>query len=415
MPSNKLADMVRGPLLPDFKSALRQVKNEDAPAVRRSIPLKTDGEYRYYDLKMEPVRSENEDLREQFVMVFTEAKKPATAEEKTAATGNEEALKKEVEEIKQELKEVQENHDAVVEELETSNEESKSMNEGLQSANEELQSTNEELESSKEELQSLNEELITVNNELQSKVDELSDTRDDLTNLLNSTETATLFLDNDMKIRRLTPKAEEMFNIIPSDVGRPLHHFSSRFAYDGWGKDIRKVLETLNTVEREIRTAEGEWYVMRINPYRTTDNYVDGVVVTFFEITERKQNKEKLEAYSERIETALDFTEQIIELVDETSVVLDRSLKISRASRGFGELFGLSGESILGKKIYDIDERFGFLEEKLPDEEDAVEDFSIPFSLRGNTAWEGVILVRLLNLKEPEITKLLLLFREKGE
>lgn len=415
MPSNKLSDMIRVPLLPDFKSALRQVKKEKCRAVRRKIPIKLDGEYRCYDMTLEPVKSENEDLAEQFVMVFSEVTKPEASEEQTAASGNDEALKKEVEELKQEIKEVQENHDAVVEELETSNEEGKSMNEELQSANEELQSTNEELESSKEELQSLNEELITVNNELQSKVDELSDTRDDLTNLLNSTDTATLFLDRDIKIRRITPRAEEMFNIIPSDAGRPLHHFSSRFDYENLGKDITKVFDTLNTVEEEIRTTDGDWYLLRINPYRTKENYVDGAVMSFFEITEQKRTREKLEEYSRRIETALQFSERIIELVEEPLVVLDRDLKISKASDSFVALFGLGNETISGRKICEIDERFGFLEERLREAEDTVENFSIPFTTSGDAEWEGTISVRLLNLKEPEVTKLLLIFQENND
>ncbi|MFW5769723.1 MAG: PAS domain-containing protein, partial [Spirochaetota bacterium] len=216
------------------------------------------------------------------------------------------------------------------------------------------------------------------------------------------------------KIRRITPRAEEMFYIIPSDTGRPLHHFSSRFDYEGLGRDIRKVLENLNTVERQVRTNDGEWYFMRINPYRTTENYVDGVVMSFFEITDQKRKSEKLEEYSRRIETALQFTEHIIELVGDPFVVLDRDLKISRASGGFVQLFGLGNRTIAGWKICEIDERFEFLEERLPELEDAEENFSIPFSKQGNTEWEGTVLVRILNLKEPNVTKLLLIFQKNG-
>ena len=198
-----------------------------------------------------------------------------------------------VEALEKELKETKESLQATIEELETSNEELKSRNEELQATNEELQSTNEELQTAREEAQSSNEELTTVNQELKEKIDELSRAKDDMKNLLDSTEIAILFLDTDLGVRRFTPETTELFNLIESDLGRPLTDVSSRIAEDGIIEDMNNVLDTLQEVSREIRTEEGDWYEMEIMPYRTTDNVVDGLVVTFKNITRVKRKRLK--------------------------------------------------------------------------------------------------------------------------
>jgi PAS domain S-box-containing protein len=168
----------------------------------------------------------------------------------------------------------------------------KSSNEELQSTNEELQSANEELTTSKEELQSLNEELQTVNAELQSKVDDLTWVRNDMTNLLNSTEIATVFLDNEMRLRRFTTHATRLFKLIPGDVGRFLSDIVSDLDYPQLQDDAHTVLRTLAFQENVVTTHDGRWYRVRIMPYRTQENIIDGVVITFIDITEIK----KLEA-----------------------------------------------------------------------------------------------------------------------
>jgi two-component system CheB/CheR fusion protein len=178
------------------------------------------------------------------------------------------------------------------EEMQSSQEELKSMNEELQSTNEELQSTNEELTTSKEEMQSLNEELQTVNAELQSKLEELSSSNNDMKNLLNSTDIATVFLDNGMRVRRFTIQAKSIFKLIPGDVGRPITDLSSNLLYPELAADAREVLRTLAISEKSVRTSDGRWFTTRIMPYRTLDNKIDGVVITFANITAAK----KLEA-----------------------------------------------------------------------------------------------------------------------
>ncbi len=180
------------------------------------------------------------------------------------------------------------------EEMQTSQEELKSANEELQSTNEELQSTNEELTTSKEEMQSLNEELQTLNHELQAKVDELSRASDDMRNLLDSTDIATLFLDDALKVRRFTPQMTKIIKLIPGDVDRPITDLASDLIYPELAADAREVLQTLVFREKQAKTIDGRWFSVRIMPYRTLDNRIYGVVITFMNITTTKLLEETL-------------------------------------------------------------------------------------------------------------------------
>jgi two-component system CheB/CheR fusion protein len=178
--------------------------------------------------------------------------------------------------------------------MQTSQEELRSTNEEQQSTNEELQSTNEELTTSKEEMQSLNEELQTVNNELQSKVDELSRSNNDMKNLLNSTDIATLFLDKNLNVRRFTTQATKIIKLIPGDVGRPITDLASDLLYPELVADAREVLRKLGFAEKPITTRDGRWFTVRIMPYRTLDDRIDGLVITFADITVAKTLEAKL-------------------------------------------------------------------------------------------------------------------------
>ncbi|MRW94099.1 PAS domain-containing protein [Duganella sp. FT80W] len=197
-------------------------------------------------------------------------------------------------ELEQQLAQSRLEIQAVRDEMQASREELKSSNEELQSTNEELQSTNEELTTSKEEMQSLNEELYTVNAELQSKVDDLSLVNGDMKNLLNSTDVATIFLDSELRIRRFTDQTTQIYKLIPSDVNRPLSDIVNDLLYTDLEEDAQHVLRTLVFCEKQIETRSGGWYTMRIRPYRTVDNVIDGVVVTFINITELKQLEARL-------------------------------------------------------------------------------------------------------------------------
>ncbi|MES2676489.1 MAG: PAS domain-containing protein, partial [Pseudomonadota bacterium] len=214
-------------------------------------------------------------------------------------------------ELNEELQAKEEYLYAANEELETSNEELKSSNEEMQSINEELQSTNEELETSKEELQSINEELATVNTELQTKVTDLSRVNNDMNNLLAGTGIGTVFVDHTLSILRFTPAATLIINLILSDVGRPVGHIVSNLVnYQNLVADIKEVLKTLQPKEIDVQTIGHEWYTLRILPYRTLDNVIEGAVITFVDITEMVRIREALRILNEQL-LALAKTEQL--------------------------------------------------------------------------------------------------------
>jgi PAS domain S-box-containing protein len=199
-----------------------------------------------------------------------------------------------IRQLEDELKITREELQSTIEQLESSNEELKSSNEEVMASNEELQSANEELETSKEELQSLNEELNTVNNRLEEKVGELETTNNDIVNLLSSTNIATVFLDKDFKVRRFTPAITRLLSLIPSDIGRPIADITRKFTDDALLTVARRVLADLTSASNEIRTDGGQWYLRLIAPYRTHDDRIEGVVITFIDVDELKQTQESL-------------------------------------------------------------------------------------------------------------------------
>jgi two-component system CheB/CheR fusion protein len=161
--------------------------------------------------------------------------------------------------------------------------------------NEELRSSTEELETSKEELQSINEELSTVNEELEIKIEELSRSNNDFANLINSTDIGTIFLDRGLRVKMFTPRARDTVNLISSDINRPLLHITHKLAYGDLQSDIDEVTRTLHKVEREVQTLNGHWFLMRILPYRTSEDRIDGIVLTFLDVTDNKTAKNELE------------------------------------------------------------------------------------------------------------------------
>jgi two-component system CheB/CheR fusion protein len=198
-------------------------------------------------------------------------------------------LKEELELTQQRLRTMREDSDAANEELRASNEE-------LQSINEEYRSTSEELETSKEELQSMNEELSTVNAELKNKLELISRANSDLQNLLAATDFGTLFLDSSLNIKRFTDQVRELFSITAGDEGRPITDFAHKLEYDDLIKDTHAVIAKLTPIRREVRSRNGRWYDLRMRPYRTVDDKIDGVVITFVDVTDRKLMEERLKA-----------------------------------------------------------------------------------------------------------------------
>jgi two-component system CheB/CheR fusion protein len=208
--------------------------------------------------------------------------------------------------LEHELLQARENLQTTREEMQSSQEELTSTNEELQSTNEELQSTNEELTTSREEMQSLNEELQTVNAEQQSKMEEYSRVNDDMRNLLNSTEIVTVFLDNRLHIRRFTPEADKLFKLISGDVGRPLSDIVTNLLYPKMSEECREVLRTLVFSEKQVTTTDGLWFSVRIMPYRTTQDVISGVVLTFANISATKRLEAELRKENERLKGLLE-------------------------------------------------------------------------------------------------------------
>lgn len=230
---------------------------------------------------------------------------PASAEGSVASGADSDAEHR-IAELLNELRIKDQYLQSTHEELETSNEELKSSNEEMQSVNEELQSTNEEMETSKEELQSVNEELNTVNNELQTKVADLSRVNNDMNNLLAGTGIGTVFVDHQLRILRFTPAASAIINLIPGDVGRPVNHIVSNLVgYDSLSADVRSVLDTLVPKAVDVQTTQGAWHTMRILPYRTLDNVIEGAVISFIDITETVQTRDALRKANEMLRLAV--------------------------------------------------------------------------------------------------------------
>ena len=274
-----------------FEQALRQTS--PAAITRRGVQVRTNGDFQTVNLTVQ-VLEEPEALSGMILVVFAEADTPRRAKKRRSAEGappepEVQRLRETLQATHEEMETSQEELRSVNEELQSTNEELQSTNEELQSTNEELQSTNEELTTSKEEMQSMNEELQTVNSELQSKLKELMEASNDMINLLNSTEIATVFLNDALQVRRFTPQIAKLIKLIPSDVGRPITDIASDLIYPTLAADVAEVLRTLIFVEKPITTQDGRWFTVRIMPYRTVDNRINGVVVTLMDITVSKR------------------------------------------------------------------------------------------------------------------------------
>ena len=279
-----------------FQKALRQ---KDA-ITRKNVKVGTNGGVQTVDLTVAAI-AEPEALRGLVMIVFTEVatppetKGPAKAKGPPASSARAVALEQDLAQARQELQTIRQD-------MQTSQEELKAANEELQSTNEELQSTNEELTTSQEEMQSMNEELQTLNTELQFKVEDLSRLNNDMKNLLASTELATLFLDALLRVRLFTAGANRVFKLIPGDVGRPITDIASDLAYPELADDAREVLRTLTVHEQPAAARDGRWFLVRLMPYHTLENMIDGVVITFVDISASKTLEEKLRATQANLE-----------------------------------------------------------------------------------------------------------------
>ncbi|OGU13064.1 MAG: chemotaxis protein CheB [Geobacteraceae bacterium GWC2_53_11] len=287
----------------DLGSAFQKALRHGETAVVKDITIEISGNTRSLNLSVHPIK-EPEALRGMVLIVFTDVpahpKSKVPGRPKAAGKGSDR-----VRELEQDLQNFREELQTTREEMQSSQEELKSTNEELQSTNEELQSTNEELTTSREEMQSMNEELQTVNAEQQSKMTELTKTNNDMRNLLNSTEIVTIFLNKELHIRRFTNGADKLFKLRGVDVGRPLSEIVTDLMYSNMAEEAREVLRTLVFSEKMITTADGRWFSVRIMPYRTMDDVIDGVVLTFTDITASRKLEQELREENARLRALL--------------------------------------------------------------------------------------------------------------
>ena len=305
LPSADIVDMARPGLRLDLRAAIHKTVKTNQPVMHENVVVETNGDVQRIDLSVRPV-PELGGSAPLYLVVFKELGGPKSKAEAKAAGAVMRTGDAIVQQLESELRTAKEHLQSTAEELETSNEELKSSNEELLSTNEELQSSNEELQTSKEELQSVNEELETINAELTKKVQELDHANSDLENLFHGTQLPTLFLDNNLRIKRFTAASSEVFRLIESDAGRPITDIAQRFTADLVG-DMKAVLRTLVGKERQIHVPEdGSTYLMRILPYRRLDNVIDGLVLTFQNITQLSQAQEQRARLAAIVESSHD-------------------------------------------------------------------------------------------------------------
>ncbi len=330
--SLNVLDMTTGTLSAKLRRAMeRALKHDEEVKIPRAPVPRADTPLADLTVIQVPTAPLADKL---LAIIFEDARDPRSSAAALPTSPEDEPL---VTQLEQEVKTLRSELRTDAEEFDTANEELRAANEEVMSMNEELQSANEELEASKEELQSVNEELTTVNSQLNEKLAELTATNNDLTNLLGATEIATVFLDRHLRIRRFTPRATELLNLIPGDLGRPIGHITQNFDGKELAAESEKMLKELSPTEKEVQTHDGRWHTMRVLPYRTLDDRIDGVVITFSDVTRLKrveQERRELEGrvlHSQKLESlgvlaggvAHDFNNLLTGVLGNASLALD--------------------------------------------------------------------------------------------
>jgi two-component system CheB/CheR fusion protein len=352
-------DMAREGLRLELSTALHQALTKSKESRFQGLRVKANGDEILLNLIVRPLTLDNS-TQGLTLVTFEEVPRPQSAAKKGGREKPRTASDKRLQDMERQLAYTRESLQATIEELQASNEELTSTNEELQSTNEEFQSTNEELETSREELQSMNEELATLNSELQTKIDQLTEAENDMRILLDNTKIGIIFLDTKMQILRFTPEATKVFSLIVTDIGRPVTDIRSHLRYDELAVDIRRVSETLETEEREIKADDGSRFLMKILPYRTAEGEVVGIILTFTDVTQLMgpippsdpgRTSRQLQEYAE----------DIVGTTRQPLVVLDADLRVVSANPAFYETFCLTPEqaalkplSELGDKEWDI-------------------------------------------------------------
>ncbi len=353
--ASNILRMAREGLRPALASALRKAAATKTIVRAPGQRVKTNSHFAAVDVTVRPVARAAAGEAPLFAVILEEApaaarppKTPAPRKNARGATPPESAAV--VAALKEELRAKEEYLRSANEELQSTTEELQSSNEEMQSVNEELQSTNEELETSKEELQSVNEELSTVNAELQTKVLSLSQANNDMNNLMAGTGIGTVFVDHQLRIVRFTPAVSPLLNLIQSDLGRPVAHIVSNLAgYDRLVDDARQVLDTLVPKEQEVRTKDGGTFSMRIMPYRTLENVIEGAVISFLDISEMVRAREALRQANDLFRLAV-----VVRESQDALTVQDLDGRIIAWNPGAERMYGWSESEALGMNMRDL-------------------------------------------------------------
>ncbi len=355
--STNLLAVINPSLRLELRTALfRAVRNREDVDVP-TISFELDGKARRLSMRVRPLRGDSRqgqsDIANFVLVIFDEQNESiqANALVISSSTTSHEV----VQNLEDELLHLKSYLRTSVEQYEASSEELKASNEELQAMNEEQHSAAEELETSREEIQAANEELITVNQELKSKIEELSRTNADLQNLMASTDIATVFLNRDLRIKRYTPRAVDLFSIIPTDFGRPLADLRDRFDTEDFIEDAKRVLRSLSAIEREVQTTDGHWFLLRVSPYRTMEDRIDGVVLAFVDITGRKKAEASLRESEERYRTVFDSMGEafaLCEVINEKGAPID--VCVLEVNAAYEEMTGLSPKHAAGKSFREL-------------------------------------------------------------
>ena len=340
-PSRDILRIVIPELRSDLRTALYLAAQQRGPVNVGGIRLASNGGEARLIIRVRPWLRDDDPPRGHYLVVLDEQGRPERPDEPPAESRG--AAEPEAGRLEDELDRVKGQLRATIEQYEWHAGEARAANEELQAMNEELRSAAEELETSKEELQSLNEELTTVNQELKIKIDELGLTNNDFQNLINSTDIGTIFLDRELRVKLSTPSARQIFNLLPTDTGRRLSDITSSLRHEGLHDDIRQVLDTLQTVERQVRTKDDRHYLMRILPYRTMDDRIDGVSLTFSDVTEWRRAESLVRASEERLRFVIDSA------VDYAILTLDANGRITSWNPGAEQVFGYRAHEIVGQ------------------------------------------------------------------
>lgn len=371
-PSFNLLKMAREELRLDLRTVIHQAKKRELPVRKEGIQIRENNQLRQIQIDVVPFKSPS--ARERYFLVLFEDRPLLTTAELDgsndgrvkSARGRQAEAQEEINALKQELANNQEYLQSIIEEQQATNQSLRAANEEILSSNEELQSTNEELETAKEEIQATNEELNTINDELQRRNIEATQVSNDLQNLLSNINMPIMMVGGDLRIRRFTPAAERIFNLISTDVGRPMRDINHNLNVSDLEQQILEVIGTLNFKSEEVQDQEDHWYDLRIRPYRTIDNKIDGAVVVLVDIDALKRSADQLRA-------SRDYAEAIVDTVRESIVVLNLDLRVIRANRSFYETFNLVASETeqrlifeMGNGQWNIPQLRSLLEEILP-------------------------------------------------